>query len=86
MPVRVFPTTQGWVRDRPFKKGEKDKEGRVINVGDLVETKFRGGVHRGVVEAVIENQQDLEEMGPDLGVTIKKLPKIIYTDQVSATQ
>ncbi|CDO74242.1 hypothetical protein BN946_scf185031.g7 [Trametes cinnabarina] len=62
-------------------RGLKDEEGRVIEVGDQVETKYRGGKRQGEVEAVIENEQDAKEQGPDLGVKITNPPKVVFKDQ-----
>ncbi|KAI0328292.1 hypothetical protein GY45DRAFT_1326572 [Cubamyces sp. BRFM 1775] len=62
-------------------KGLKDEEGRVIEVGDLVETKYRGGKRQGEVEAVLENEQDAREQGSDLGVKVVNPPKVVFKDQ-----
>ncbi|TBU27494.1 hypothetical protein BD309DRAFT_931428 [Dichomitus squalens] len=61
--------------------GVRDKEGQPIEVGDTVETKFRGGKRTGKVEAVIENQHDLKERDDTLNVDVKNPPKVVYTDQ-----
>ncbi|CCM02293.1 uncharacterized protein FIBRA_04381 [Fibroporia radiculosa] len=61
-------------------KEVQSKEGRSIEIGDTVTTRFRGGKHEGKVEAVIRSEQDLEDAG-DLGVVVKNPPKVIFTDQ-----
>ncbi|KAI0706497.1 hypothetical protein C8Q76DRAFT_818918 [Earliella scabrosa] len=58
----------------------QDKEGRPIEVGDTVGTKFRGGKREGQVEAVLENERDVQDHASD-GVSIKNPPKVVFTDQ-----
>ncbi|KAI0636320.1 hypothetical protein C8Q77DRAFT_641053 [Trametes polyzona] len=67
-------------------QGLEDEEGRTVEVGDFVETKYRGGKRQGEVEAVLENEQDVREQAPDLGVKVTNPPKVVYTDQVRALQ
>ncbi|KAI9067728.1 hypothetical protein FKP32DRAFT_1619922 [Trametes sanguinea] len=62
-------------------KGVKDEEGRIINIGDEVETKYRGGKRQGEVEAIFDNEQDVEKQGSDLGVKVVNPPKVIFQDQ-----
>ncbi|KAI0711838.1 hypothetical protein C8T65DRAFT_182799 [Cerioporus squamosus] len=62
-------------------KGIKDEEGRVIEVNDVVETKYRGGKRQGRVEAVLENERDVREQAPDLGVKVTNPPKVVFQDQ-----
>ncbi|KAH9902359.1 hypothetical protein C8Q73DRAFT_669912 [Cubamyces lactineus] len=66
-------------------KDLQDKEGRLIEVGDLVETKYRGGKRQGEVEAILENEQDAQERGSNLGVKIVNPPKVVFKDQVGVT-
>ncbi|KAI0750200.1 hypothetical protein C8Q80DRAFT_1269946 [Daedaleopsis nitida] len=62
--------------------GIHDKQGEPIEVGDVVETSFRGGKRQGKVEAVLENEADVKEQGPELdGVTVKNPPKVVFSDQ-----
>ncbi|KAJ5510466.1 hypothetical protein N7453_002569 [Penicillium expansum] len=52
-----------------------DKYGNVINRGDYVWTRIRGGTHEGHVEEVITDQQRAEE------VDVKNLPKIRFQNK-----
>lgn len=55
-----------------------DKLGKAINVGDLVSTKYRGGMHAGTVCDIAYNEQQAEEKG------VQHPPKVIYVDQHGA--
>ncbi|RPD54992.1 hypothetical protein L227DRAFT_510699, partial [Lentinus tigrinus ALCF2SS1-6] len=55
----------------------KDEEGRVIQVGDVVETKYRGGKRQGEVS----NDRDVREQASDLGVKVANPPKVTFKDQ-----
>jgi len=61
--------------------GIKGKDGEEIEVGDSVSTPFRGGKREGRVEAVIHDQDDLENTEGIDGVAVKNLPKVVFADQ-----
>ncbi|CAI7591879.1 unnamed protein product [Penicillium discolor] len=52
-----------------------DKHGNVIDRGDYVSTKIRGGTHEGRVEEVITDLQRAEEVG------VKNPPKIRFENK-----
>ncbi|KAJ5425913.1 hypothetical protein N7465_000983 [Penicillium sp. CMV-2018d] len=52
-----------------------DKHGNVIDYGDYVSTKIRGGTHEGRVEEVITDPQRAEEVG------VKNPPKIRFENK-----
>ncbi|KAK8854493.1 hypothetical protein IAR55_003231 [Kwoniella newhampshirensis] len=53
----------------------KDKQGKLINVGDTVYTPFRGGKHEGEVSDIVTTKEEAEEKG------VKNPPKVLFTDQ-----
>jgi len=55
------------------------KEGKTINVGDIVSGKARGGKHAGEVEAVVRSQKEASEKG------VKNPPKVLIEDQHGTT-
>ncbi|KAH9948585.1 hypothetical protein B0H21DRAFT_733160 [Amylocystis lapponica] len=61
-------------------KGVESKQGEPIHVGDKVVTRVRGGKHEGVVNTVLETEQDIQS-SDDLGVAVKNPPKVVFTDQ-----
>ena len=56
----------------------KDKDGKLIHVGDTVSGKVRGGKHAGEVEVVVTSQKEAAEKG------VKHPPKVLIEDQHGA--
>ncbi|PCH42664.1 hypothetical protein WOLCODRAFT_72867, partial [Wolfiporia cocos MD-104 SS10] len=55
----------------------QSKEGKPIEVGDIVSTRFRGGKREGEVNIIPRDIQNVD----DVGVTVKNPPKVVFTDQ-----
>ncbi|KAH7357113.1 hypothetical protein BKA65DRAFT_221352 [Rhexocercosporidium sp. MPI-PUGE-AT-0058] len=53
----------------------EDKKGNVIDEGDRVFTKFRGGKREGEVEKIITTQEEAKKED------VKNPPKVIFHDQ-----